>query len=245
MIALTTSEIRKSFSVRAPYSMGAGATLLVAMATASQLLSVEPEKLSGAVHEQTFYHLAAIVLAVFSSIIGVRAFADEFRHGTVVSLFLSQPSKAGILVAKAVAAGMVGASIAVVGLASMTLIALSIAGAKGGSLTFGTADLAAFSGLVLGMVGWAAIGTAVGALMRHQVASIVGILVWVLVFESTSSGFLGGISRFLPGQTVLSIADVNQETVLLSLGVAATLLVLYTLVLSVAAVFTLDRRDVL
>lgn len=40
-----------------------------------------------------FYFLASISLGVFALILGVLGFTDEFRHGTIVSTFLTHTSR--------------------------------------------------------------------------------------------------------------------------------------------------------
>lgn len=108
-----------------------------------------------------------------------------------------------------------------------------------------TADMAAFAGLAVGMAVWAAIGTALGAIIRHQVAAVVGGLMWVLVVENMASGLLREAARFTPGQAINALADVTHASNLPSLSLAAGLLGAYLVLGAVLAAAALERRDLI
>jgi hypothetical protein len=88
------------------------------------------------------------------------------------------------------------------------------------------------------------LGVGIGALVRHQVAAVVGGLVWVLVVENLASGLLGDAGRFLPGQAAHAVANATAVNNLLPPWMAVLVLVAYVVVLGWFAVLTISRREV-
>jgi ABC-2 type transport system permease protein len=88
---------------------------------------------------------------------------------------------------------------------------------------------------------WAAIGLGVGALVRDQVAAIIGLCVWMLLVESTSESFVPGFGRLLPGEAGLALAGNSDRP---PVAVAALLLILYAAAISAAGWLATLRRDV-
>lgn len=245
MLDLLRGEIRKLVTTRTPLALLIGAVTVVALGTSSTVMSVEPGKLTGSVHDQMFYFLASISLGVFAVIVGIRGFTDEFRHGTLISTVLTHPSRRRVFVAKSVSAVLASTVMTVVALTAMVGLGTALAGVKEGQISLTPGDLAAFAGLVTGMAAWAIIGTALGAIIRHQVAAIVGGLVWVLVVENMASGFLREAARFTPGQAVHALADVTQASNLSSLPIAAATLTVYIVATIGLATVTFQRRDLI
>lgn len=245
MLDLLRGEVRKLATTRTPLAMLIGAVAVVALGTSSTVMSVEPGNLTGPVHDQMFYFLASISLGVFAVIVGIRGFTDEFHHGTLVSTVLTHPSRRRVFVAKSVSAVLTTTVMTIVALAAMVGLATALAVVKGGQLSLTPGDLAAFAGLVAGMAAWAIIGTALGAIIRHQVAAIVGGLVWVLVVENMASGFLREAARFTPGQAVHALADVTQASNLASLPFAVATLMVYLAAGIALATVNFERRDLI
>lgn len=243
MSDLIRGEIRKILTARTGLGIVVGAALVVALGTFSTVMSVEPGKLTGPIHDQMFYFLASINLGVFALILGVRGFTDEYRHGTIVSTFLASTDRIRVLGAKIIVSALAAVVMTLGALVIMIGLATALAGMKDGSVSVTADDVRAFAGLAAGMAGWAAIGTTVGAVIRHQVAAIVGGLVWVLVVENMASGFVPELSRFTPGQAVHALAVVTRASNLASIPVAAVTIGAYLLVGAALAAWTLERRD--
>ena len=108
----------------------------------------------------------------------------------------------------------------------------------------GARDVAALGGAVVAGGLWAAIGTAVGAMVRHQVAAVVGALVWVLLLENLGAGLFGDAGRFLPGQAAHGLAQASQAGTILAPVAAAALLVAYAVVATGLAMLRMARTDV-
>lgn len=70
MFDLLRAEALKTLTTRATLVLLGGAVAVVALATASTILSMPPGNLNAPIHEQVAYFIAAIGLAVFGLIIG-------------------------------------------------------------------------------------------------------------------------------------------------------------------------------
>ena len=88
---------------------------------------------------------------------------------------------------------------------------------------------------------WAMIGLGVGALVRDQVGTLVGLLAWMLLIENLVPGFVPGAGRFLPGAAGLALAGNTDK---LPAAVAVLLLVLYAAAASAVGWIATLRRDV-
>ena len=244
MPPLLKAEFVKLVTTRTAAGLVVGATAVALLGTFSTTMSGDVTALSVPLRGQSFFVLASIYVTLFALVLGVRAFTDEFRHGSIVPTLLVAPRRGRVLAAKAVTYASAGAALAVVAQAAMVAMALSLVPARGAGVTVGTSDVGAMAGLVAASALWAAIGVAVGAVVRHQVAAVVGALVWVLVVENLGSAVLGAGGRYLPGQAGRALASATQGELLLGAAAGGVLMAAYTLVAVLVAALTLARRDV-
>jgi ABC-2 type transport system permease protein len=242
MTSLVRSEFIKLLSTRTFYGLMAGAVAVVLLGTVSTIVSADPESLHGPVHKETFYVLASINAGLFALVLGIRSFTDEFRHGTIVTTLLAGGSRIRVLAAKVTVAAMAAAVMALVTGAVMTGTALVLSSARGVGFDVSPSDVSGLIGLVAALALWAAIGAALGAVVRHQVAAIVGGLIWVLIVENLGSSLLADAGRFLPGQAAHALADAPVDS--LAMPVAAVVFVVYATVAALTAAASLVRRDV-
>ncbi len=244
MQGLVRAEVVKLVTTRTATGLVLGATAVAVLGTFSTTMSGEVAELSVSLHEQQFFVLASIYLSLFALVLGVRAFTDEFRHGSIVPTLLVAPKRTRLLAAKALTYAGAGAVLTVVAQAAMVAVATVLLQARGSGATVGKSDVAAMAGLVAAGGLWAAIGVAVGALVRHQVAAVVGALVWVLLIENLGSALLGDAGRYLPGQAGRALAVAGQGEQLLYPATGALLLAAYALVVTVAASASMARTDI-
>lgn len=237
------AELLKVRTTRAALGLMVGAAVGVALGTASMVLSQRPDQLSGSLHEQLFYFIASVLILGFVVVLGIRSFTDEFRYGSIVPTLTVAPRRGRVFLAKLLASGILGALLAVVAQAVMVGVALLTAGAKGTLPTVGAADLQAMAGLTLAAFLWAAIGVSLGAAIRHQVAAIVGGVVWVLVAENVATGLIGDAARLLPGRAAHALADAAAAGDLLSRVGGGLVLGAYALGIALVGL-ALFRRDV-
>jgi hypothetical protein len=86
----------------------------------------------------------------------------------------------------------------------------------------------------------------VGAVVRNQVATLVGLCVWLLFVENLLLGDLANLTvgRFLPGAAAAAISGQKPDTPLLAPAVALLLLALYAVATATAGSVAANRRDV-
>jgi ABC-2 type transport system permease protein len=238
------AEVLKLVTTRTLLWLLLGELLVVALTVFSTVASAKPDTLVGYLHEQQFTLLALINVGLFSLIVGLRAFTDEFRYSTIVQTFLSDPSRTTTLYAKVVAAVAAAAAMAAVSLAALAALALGLASAKGGHLYLSGADVTAGAGFVVANALWGAIGVGVGALVRHQIAAIVGGIVWVLVIENLGASFLGDAGSYLPGQLAHVFGQTLESTGSVGVPLAAAGMTAYATAALLAGAVALKRRDV-
>lgn len=244
MRALLRAEVIKLASTNTVLGLVVGATAVAALGAVSTIMSARSEDLNRAVHDQPFFMLASVNLAMFAMVLGIRAFTDEFRHGTIVPTLVVVPDRRKVVVAKMATSAAAGAGLTAVAQVVMVALGLLLIGAKGAEAAFEARDVAAVGGAVFAGAIWAAIGTGVGAIVRHQVAAIVGALVWILLLENLGAGLLGDAGRFLPGQAAHGLAQVSQAGTILAPVAAGGLLVTYAMLAAAAAMLRMARTDV-
>lgn len=238
------AELLKLVTTRGTYGLLAGAIAVVALTVGSTIASSKSTSLSGGVHDHVFFLLASINVGLFSLVLGMRVVTDEYRNSTIVHSFLSDPGRTRTVAAKAITASLAATAMAGLSLLALIAIALPLASAKGGTLTIGASDASAFVGFLLSNALWAVIGVGVGALIRQQVAAIVGGLLWVLVIENLGSGFLGDAGSYLPGQAAYALAGALDTAAALPPPTAGLVLTAYALMGLVLGAVVTRLRDV-
>ncbi len=237
------AELRKLISTRTVVSLLLGAVAVIALGAFSTSASASVSALEEPLHSQEMYLLSSINVGLFAMILGIRSFTDEFRHGTMAWTILSVRDRSRIVSSKSAMSALAAFAMSLLALTSMVAIAAAVANAKGASIGLTSGDVTAGVGLLGATAAWAVIGTAIGALVRHQVAAIVGAVIWVFAVENLAAGFLGDAGRFLPGQAAYSVASATAATNLLSTTTGVAVLLGYTTILTITAAMSLERRE--
>jgi ABC-2 type transport system permease protein len=180
---------------------------------------------------------------------GTLAVTQEFRYGTITSTYLGEPSRARVLVAKWLALALVSAVITTATLALSVPLSSALIRSRDGDVTLA----GRFWGVVaVGFVVLAAygvIGVAIGALVRNQVAAVVGVVVWMTAVEYTVVPSFPDVGRWMPLGATSSLFQIGPtpEVVgnLLSVPVAGLVLLAYTAGAAGLALRFTPRRDVL
>jgi len=185
--------------------------------------------------------------ALFAALFGALSITTEIRHGTIRPTFLVTPRRGRVIAAKVLASVLTGAGFGLVAGAVAAAAGAAALGARGidvrldgGDYTLLVAGSAAAGAL------WAAIGVGVGALVRHQVPTLVGICAWLLFVEGLLAGDLVGLGevfKFLPGSAAAAISGQEPGT-LLAPAVGLVLLAAYAAAAAVAGAFATSHRDV-
>ncbi|MGZ5398353.1 MAG: ABC transporter permease, partial [Mycobacterium sp.] len=189
------------------------------------------------------------ITAVMVVLLGGLTFTQEFRYGTATSTYLGEPRRARILVAKWLTMCIVSIIITVTTLAVAVSIGVGLIHSRGGDVAlaapFWRMTAAAF--VVMGAYG--VIGVALGALLRNQVAAVVGVLVWMLVVEQLALSAYPVIGRWMPVGVMDSLLQIGPsislDGKLLTPSVAAFVLLAYTGAALTLALWLTPRRDVL
>ncbi|MDQ2941975.1 MAG: ABC transporter permease subunit [Chloroflexota bacterium] len=185
--------------------------------------------------------------ALFAALLGALSITGEIRHGTIRPTLLVNPSRRSVVAAKVWASMLIGtgfglgagAAAAGVGTAALRARGIDVLLDAGdyGLLVTGGAAAAAL---------WAAIGVGLGAVVRNQVPTLVGITIWLLFVENLLVGDIlgvGDVGRLLPGAAGRAISGQGSGT-LLAPAVGLVLLALYAAVAAVAGSCATARRDV-
>lgn len=238
------AEALKLVTTRTVMGLLLGEIAVVALTVSSTVASSKASSLTGPLHEQVFFLLTSINVGLFSLVVGIRVIADEFRYSTIAHSFLSEPRRWKTLIAKVLVAASAATALAAIALLVLVAIAIPLASGKGGGLTVASTDISAFLGFLFANALWAAIGVGFGALVRQQVAGIVGGLLWVLVVENLGSGFLGAAGRYLPGQAAYALSAALEGAEALDVTTAGMILASYALVAVSIGIVATVRRDV-
>lgn len=144
---------------------------------------------------------------ILAMILGIIVLAGEYRHMTMTSTALVTPRRGRVVAAKLGAAALVGLVYGLVACVVTAAIAVPLLSAKGAT---GHAEVVPIlGGAILATVLYAIVGVGVGALVRNQVAAVVGALIWVLVVEALVVVFLPEVGRWLPGGAANAILQAS------------------------------------
>lgn len=185
-------------------------------------------------------------LGILLVILGALVVANEYRSGQIKTTLLAVPRRTPVLAAKALVVAaisfVVGAASAGIGFAAAP--ALLAIGGYGYDLSMPDAlRLIVGSGLYLATL--SVIGIALGVLIRNVVASVLSVLVLLLILPVVPQIFTASgaeVTKFFPIQAgSLLLAQTDPGTLGPWLGYLV--LVVWALVLGIAAAIVLHRRD--
>jgi|SRR5215213_5851835 len=183
--------------------------------------------------------------SVFILLLGAIGMTGEWRHRTITGTILAAPDRVRLLGAKTLAYALGGIVLSLAVTAAMMLTGTLILETRGQP----TLDLAGLADLLWRNLAVAALlgglGVATGALLRNQIATVVGLLVVGLALEPTLLSQLPDIERFGPllGAPT-GILGVNRGA-LLAPGIAALVSIAWAGVAFTGAGALLRRRDLI
>jgi ABC-2 type transport system permease protein len=235
------SELLKQRSTQTTLFLFLAMFGLVALASALHVLAPSPSDLSSRNHQLEVFEVGTRVGMLFAALVGAIAITAEIRYGTIRPTFLVTPRRGRVVAAKlavSALAGLIFGLLAEALMAAMTTAALS---ARGIHNQLDSSDyLRLLAGGTAAAALWATIGLGVGALVRNQVGTLVGLCAWILLIENLLL-FVPGAARYAPGASGLALAGRPDE---LPAVAAALLLVLYAVTASAAGWLATLRRDV-
>jgi ABC-2 type transport system permease protein len=185
---------------------------------------------------------------VMMALLGVLAFTQEFRYGTASSTYLSEPRRTRVLVAKWLSLVLASVVLTTATLAVSVTVGITLIRSQGGEAIVGTQLWQTVSVAFAVMAAYGVIGVALGALVRNQIAGVVGLLVWMLAVEQIVIPALPVVGRWMPWGATSSLLQVGPsygfDGELLSAPMGGLVLLGYTTAALVLAHRISPRRDV-
>ena len=246
MRALLRSELLKQRSTRTTLGLFAAMLGLVLLAVLLHGL-LPAQSLRSPNNQLTILGRGEFLGALFAGLVGALSVTAEIRHGTIRPTFLVTPRRARVVWAKVWACVLTGSAFGLTAGAVAVATGAAAFRARGIDLRLDGGDYVL---LVAGAMGaaalWAAIGVGVGAVVRHQVPTVVGICAWLLFVEGLLAGDLvglGDVFKFLPGSAAAAVSGQEPGT-LLAPGLSLVLLGAYAAAAALVGALATSRRDV-
>jgi ABC-2 type transport system permease protein len=144
---------------------------------------------------------------MFAMALGAIMSSGEFRHSTATFTYLVTPRRERVLAAKAIAAACAGMVFGLVGWLIPTGVGLAFVASHGYHVAVTDATMARYAAghLVAGAL-LAAVGVGLGALIRSQLAVVIGVFVWSIVIESLVGGLFTSVRPYLPYTAATTLA---------------------------------------
>jgi ABC-type transport system involved in multi-copper enzyme maturation permease subunit len=182
---------------------------------------------SGSDQLDVFIDVGENLGSLFAALLGAMTITAEVRHGTIRPTLLCTPQRGRVITAKAVtglATGVAFGALATAVAAGIGTLFLSIRDVPINVRTGDYVVLVLGGAIAAGL--WAVIGLGVGATVRSQVPTVVGLFVWVLFVEYILIGSIPSVGKFAPAALGRAIAGATNNT-LQTPALGAVLLALY------------------
>lgn len=183
---------------------------------------------------------------VLVGVIGALAVTSEYASGSISATFAAVPRRVPVLVAKV----LVPAATTFAVLVPATLLSVLVGGLLlPGAVTVNLGApgvLRAIIGVGIAMAGVAAIGTALGFLVRSTAGAIGILVVVLLVLPGLAAGVSEDLAQLLPGGAVKALVTVDhtrEEVAVLAWPAGLALMAVYVGTTVAAATWVLRRRD--
>lgn len=239
------SELAKLRSTRTLAGLVGGMLVLVVLAVLLHAYGLSAGQLTSRSDQRgLFVDVGVNVGAVFASLLGALSITGEIRTGTIRPTLLAKPRRSTVIAAKAVTVAVFGAAVGLLATGVTAGVGSIALAGRGLTVQLGGGDYAQLVvGGAAGAALWAVLGLGVGAIVRSQVPTVVGLLAWVLFVENLLAD-LPGVHRFAPGALAQALAGQRNSGTLRSPALAAGLLVLIAAAVIAAGSAATTRRDV-
>ncbi|MGH3326963.1 MAG: hypothetical protein ACRDPT_04035 [Streptomycetales bacterium] len=253
MARLVAAEFQKLFTTRLWLWMLLGSVALTALfACLAIVFGSDPDNptppLSTAAGQRTVFSVAHGGAGPLVAVLAAAGMAGEFRHQTASTTFLATPRRGRAVLAKVAAYLLVGLGYALVCCAATVAIAVPWLAADGIDVPLtGNGIPGTLVGVVVAVALFGLIGVGLGALLRDQVATVAGLLVYLFVVEPvvTAIPALNSWSMYLPAAAADALTRVSQVgREFLDPWQGAVVFATYGLLLAVAGTLLTARRDV-
>lgn len=189
------------------------------------------------------------ITVVLVVLLGGLAVTQEYRYGTATSTYLGEPRRVRILLAKWLTMGIVSVLTTITTLALEVLVGVVVIHGRDGNVALAAPFWQMVGATFIVMAAYGVVGVALGALIRNQVAAVVGVLVWMLAVEHIVLSASAAIGRWMPFGVIAALLQIGPalslDAKLLPVSVAALALLIYTGAAVALALWLTPRRDVL
>jgi ABC-2 type transport system permease protein len=241
MSALVSAEFLKLRTTRTAYGFLAAIVLLTLAVVAANSANVATRTKDDLLEAMSGAGIAAALLLV----LGIVATTGEHRHGTITSSLLASPDRRRLIGAKVLAYFVTGALLGVAAVLATLAVAVPWLSARDAPLDL--LDAGDYLGLLAQGVAVSAlsgaVGVGIGAILRNQVAAVVGTLVYLFVLEPVIGVISSDVAAYTIGgsQSALTAAPVEDALAPLPGGL---LLAAWALLLALVGAELEERRDV-
>jgi ABC-2 type transport system permease protein len=183
--------------------------------------------------------------ALFAALLGAMSITAEVRHGTIRPTFLVNPRRGRVVAVKVWASTLIGAGFGFAASALAAAVGTAALRARGIDVQLDAGDYALLvAGGTAAPALWAAIGVGIGAIVRDQVPTLIGISAWLLFVEGLFGENLVDVSKFAPGTLAMAVSG-QEPGALLAPAISLLLLSVYAAAAAAAGWLATTRRDVL
>jgi ABC-2 type transport system permease protein len=157
---------------------------LVALAITLHVLTPAASELMTRSEQLPTFEAGTRIGMLFAGLAGALAITAEFRYGTIRPTFLVTPRRSPVIAAKLAVSGSVGLLFGLITEGLMASAATAGLAARDIEIQLTSDDYVRLltGGMAAGAL-WAVIGLGIGALVRNQVATLIGLCTWVLLVE--------------------------------------------------------------
>jgi ABC-2 type transport system permease protein len=246
-MALVRSELLKQRSTRTSLGLFGAMLGLVLLAVLLHTLGLSAESLGDTNTQLMVLGRGEFIGVLFAALLGALSITAEIRHGTIRPTFLFSPRRARVVASKVSVSVALGAGFGLVASGVAVAVGTATLRARGIDVLLDSGDYALLvAGGAAAAALWAAIGVGVGAIVRNQVPTLIGLCAWLLFVEGLLAGdvgSLGEVGRFLPGSAASAVSGQDPLTSLAP-GTGLALLALYAAAAALAGGFAMSERDV-
>lgn len=248
MTAQLRSELLKLRSTRTSLLLIAWLVALALLIVALHVLSFSVADLSLEDSQLRILGLGTTIGALFAALLGALSITGEFRTGTIRPTLLVTPSRTRVIAAKVAASALAGAGIGLIAQALTAGAEAAGLAARGVHNELGGDDYAQLlAGGAAAAALFAAIGVGVGAAVRSQVATVVGLCLWLLFLEPLLLGNVPAVAKFAPEASAGAAAGAIQTQLpdsLVTPAVGVALLAAYAALAGLTGSLLTAHRDV-
>lgn len=247
MKAQLRAELLKQRST--PTGLGLFAALLglVVFVVLLHCFGLAAKSLGSASAQLEVFSRGAFLAVLFAAILGALSITSEIRHGTIRPTFLISPGRTCVIAAKVLATAMLGAGFGLAASGLAAGVGVAALRVRGIDIQLSGGDFALLiGGGAVAAALWAAIGVGLGAVVRNQVPTLIGISAWLLFVEGLLVGDIPAVrdvGRFTPGALAAATTGQHPDT-LVAPAVGLVLLACYAAAAALIGSLATTRRDV-